>query len=139
MALGCKNTIIPNSVTAIGKDAFAGCTEMTTINIPNTVTLINSEAFFDCTSLSSVNLPDNLKTIGKHAFRDCTSLTSITIPKSVESILENAFYNCYNLKSVISKIEEPKDILTNVFGVNSYFGYPDIYIAMQRYMSLLVQ
>ena len=127
LALGCKNTIIPNSVTAIGKDAFAGCTEMTTINIPNTVTLINSEAFFDCTSLSSVNLPDNLKTIGKHAFRDCTSLTSITIPKSVESILENAFYNCYNLKSVISKIEEPKDILTNVFGVNSYFGYPDIY------------
>ena len=71
LALGCKNTIIPNSVTAIGKDAFAGCTEMTTINIPNTVTLINSEAFFDCTSLSSVNLPDNLKTIGKHAFRDC--------------------------------------------------------------------
>ena len=125
VALGCKSTIIPTSVSSISKDAFAGCSEMTSIDIPNSISLINSEAFYGCTALSLVNLPENLKIIGKHAFRECTSLTTITIPKSVESILDNAFRNCYNLKSVISKIEEPKDVAA--FDVDTNLGYPEIY------------
>ena len=127
LALGCKNTVIPSSVKSIGKDAFAGCSEMTTIDIPNQITVINSEAFYDCTNLKSVHLPENLKSIGKHSFQSCTSLTDITIPKNVVEILDQAFSDCYNLRSIISKIEEPSDILTNVFSIASYLGYPEIY------------
>ena len=37
---GCKNTIIPNSVTSIGDLAFAHLTSLTSITIPNSVTSI---------------------------------------------------------------------------------------------------
>ena len=45
---GCKNTIIPNSVTSIGPDAFAGCYDLTSITIPNSVTSIWDGAFKNC-------------------------------------------------------------------------------------------
>ena len=51
---GCQNTIIPNSVTSIGRSAFKGCSSLTTITIPNSVSNIGSEAFGGCSSLTSV-------------------------------------------------------------------------------------
>ena len=38
LIVGCKNTTIPNSVTEMGKGAFADCTGLTSISIPNSVT-----------------------------------------------------------------------------------------------------
>ena len=35
---GCKNTVIPNSVTTIGSNAFWGRTGLTSVEIPNSVT-----------------------------------------------------------------------------------------------------
>lgn len=45
---GCRNTIIPNSVTCISNFAFSGCTGLTYITIPNSVTSIGGSAFSDC-------------------------------------------------------------------------------------------
>ncbi len=45
---GCKTTIIPNSVTSIGYNAFSGCTGLTNIDIPNSVTSIGDYAFYGC-------------------------------------------------------------------------------------------
>ena len=45
---GCKNTIIPNSVTSIGDSAFNGCYSLTSIEIPNSVTSIGDDAFSWC-------------------------------------------------------------------------------------------
>ena len=42
---GTKNTIIPNTVTSIGRNAFYDCNGLTTITIPNSVTSIGSSAF----------------------------------------------------------------------------------------------
>ena len=123
LILGCKNTVIPNSVTSIGNSAFSGCTGLTSINIPNSVTNIGQDAFSNCTSLTSisipnkvpyikngafygctgltsVNIPNSISSIGFDAFRECSSLTSINIPNSVTSIGRYAFYECSNLSSV---------------------------------------
>ena len=97
---GCQNTIIPNSVTSIGDNAFADCTSLTSVVIPESVTSIGDWAFTYCTSLASVVIPESVTSIGDWAFNDCTSLTSIAIPNSVESIGYEAFRMCYSLTSI---------------------------------------
>lgn len=51
---GCKNTIIPNTVTAIGNSAFLGCSSLMYLTIPNTINSIGKYAFRDCRGLTSI-------------------------------------------------------------------------------------
>ena len=51
---GCKNTIIPNSVTSIGDYAFYGHTGLNSMTIPNSVTTIGLCSFCNCYGLTSV-------------------------------------------------------------------------------------
>ena len=87
---------IPNSVTEIGDDAFQGCTGLSSVTIPNSVTSIGNDVFRYCTLLSSVKLGKNVRSIGDYAFFGCTSLESITLPKKLESIGDNAFSGEYS-------------------------------------------
>ena len=94
------DVVIPEGVTAIGKEAFYHCESLTGINIPDGVTDIGFSAFCGCESLTSLRIPDSVTSIGKWAFEHCKSLTSVTIPDSVTSIGEWAFKDCKNLTSV---------------------------------------
>ena len=51
---GCKNSIIPNSVTSIGDSAFGGCSGLTELTLPNSVTSIGDAAFSECSGLSKI-------------------------------------------------------------------------------------
>ena len=88
---GCKNTVIPSSVTSIGEGAFYYCTGLKSIVIPNSVTNIGEYAYSNCTGLTSIEIPNSVTSIGKWAFSYCTGLISITIPNSVTSIGIGAF------------------------------------------------
>ena len=100
LVAGCMNTVIPGSVTSIGRMAFYYCLGLTSIDIPNSVTSIGESAF-QCTSLTSIVLPNSVTTIGESAFQYCTSLTSIDIPNSVTTIGESAFNECTSLTSIV--------------------------------------
>ena len=95
-----ENFIIPDSVTSIGKFAFAGCESLQSVTIPDSVTSIGDEAFLGCKSLQSVTIPDSVTSIGDGAFYGCSSLHSVTIPDSVTSIGDGAFAYCKSLQSV---------------------------------------
>ena len=98
LVAGCKNTVIPNTVTSIGNVAFSNCTTLTSIVIPNSVV-----------------------SIGEKAFYFCTGLTSITIPNSVTSIRNEAFFYCANLALIMVLAETPPSLSTDVFyGVKKY-------------------
>ena len=97
---GCQNTIIPNSVTGIGDEAFYGCSSLTSINIPENITSIGGSAFRSCSSLTSINIPENVTSIGYGAFYDCSSLISINIPEGVTSIEPSTYTGCSALTSI---------------------------------------
>ena len=115
LVVGCKNTIIPNSVTAIGSYAFSGCSSLTSVTIPNSVTSIGDGAFANCSGLTSVTIPNSVTSIGDHAFDQCSSLTSVTIGNSVTSIGKYAFYNCSRLTKLVSLAVEPPTCGEGVF------------------------
>ena len=107
LVVGCKNTVIPNSVTSIGYEAFGGCQNLNSIVLPNTLTSIGTYAFANCTNLMSITLPNSLTYIGKNAFSHCSSLTSITIPSSVVEIGVNPFRSCSNLQQIYVDSDNP--------------------------------
>ena len=121
LIIGCKNTVIPNTVRSIGSWAFRGYdipsitlpngittigsgafegTTLTSITIPSTVTTIYGSAFRGCLNLEGLNIGSGVTTINKYAFSGCKSLTSVTVPNTVTSIGEEAFYHCTGLTSV---------------------------------------
>lgn len=103
------------SVTAIAKDAFWRCDDLTGITIPEGVTSIGKQAFSGCTNLTSIPLPESLETIDEQAFEYCYGLESITIPAGVSSISRYTFYRCNSLTSIIIS-EGVTAIETNAFG-----------------------
>ena len=96
---GLTSVTIPNSVTSIGIHAFSYCSGLTSVTIPNSVTSIGSYAFASCSGLTSVTLGNSITSIGEYAFNRCTGLTSVTIPNSVTTIDDFAFYGCTGLTS----------------------------------------
>ena len=80
---GCSQTIIPESVTEIGEEAFSSCDSLTSITIPEGVTSIGTEAFLNCESLKSITIPVSIKSIGGGSFDMCESLTSITFQGTI--------------------------------------------------------
>ena len=78
---GCKNTVIPNTVTSIGDYAFYGCEELKEITIPASVTSIGNYAFQECTSLTTVFMePTTPPTLGNYVFNACDELDAIYVP-----------------------------------------------------------
>ena len=91
------SVVIPNTITAIGKEAFFAC-HLLSVTIPSSVTSIGDYAFCNCT-LPSVTIPTSVTSIGNYAFSLC-ALSSITIPNSITSISNNVFADCTSLQQV---------------------------------------
>ncbi len=123
LVIGNSCSIIPDTVTTIGTNAFLECYSLEEISIPDSVTTIESMAFghcmnlskvkignslktieycgfFNCISLKEINLPESLTTIGDRAFDYCKSLPEISIPANATSIGKEAFTNCYSLNKI---------------------------------------
>ena len=116
---GCKNTIIPSSVTSIGYGAFYNCTGLTSIEIPNSVTSIGDNAFSSVKNViysgTATGSPWGALNVNGEVFEGFiyadaahTQLTAyvgtigeVIIPNSVTSIGGFAFYGCTGLTSIV--------------------------------------
>ena len=117
LTTGCKNTVIPNSVTVIGNNAFKGITGMTSIEIPNSVVSIGDNAFAFCFDLTGdLVIPNSVETIGESAFFQCEGLDGkLVIGESVSSIGDMAFRKCSHISSAVSLATVPP-VLGNDLG-----------------------
>ena len=100
---GMSNIIsvqIPSTILEIRDGAFSECNNLKTVSIGSNVTTIGSQAFRNCTSLKSITIPNNVGYIGESIFQGCTSLTSVTLSNVLEAIPMYAFDGCSSLASI---------------------------------------
>lgn len=138
--LGLRELTLPNSVTAIGKRAFANCYNLEKITLSDQIEEIPEGAFcvdkaaylskYDWTdtknteimgeyiAMRRVTLPEKLKKVGVKAFYCNVNMTwtNKTLPSTIELIGESAFEECKQLTEVIipSKTQE--------IGARAFYG-----------------
>lgn len=81
--LGTEYTI-PNSVDIIGRDAFSGCTGLTSVTIPDSVTTVGISAFSGCTNLATAYVPSTAS-LGSNCFPATTNIVYYDPPVSITS------------------------------------------------------
>ena len=87
---GCKNTVIPNSVTSIGDFAFSSCYGLTSIVIPN-ITSIGTCAFIDCMGLTAMTvMADNSPALGADVFNFVNRGIPVYVPCGSLTAYQNA-------------------------------------------------
>lgn len=99
----------------IGREAFFGCTQLTSVTLPNDLTTIRTGAFMNCSSLKEIEIPASVKIMESSAFYNCSSLEKVTIHGNCEINLR-AFGNCPNLKEIII------DGNVTVIGQEAFYG-----------------
>ena len=120
-----EKMVIPNTVTYLGRGAFANCLELATLEfvvgndtmaltidegafegcakvqsviLPNRTQVIAAKAFYNV-SIKTIAFPSGVTTIGDYAFSN-SSLTTVTIPAGLEFLGRNVFDSCVALKTV---------------------------------------
>ena len=95
------------NIQIIDRGAFKGNTTLTHVKLPQGLFMdIYDEAFAGCTNLASLDIPVTLSAIGKKAFQNCKSLETFTLGGETEEdilswgkVAVSAFEGCSKLES----------------------------------------
>jgi hypothetical protein len=80
---------LPNTMTSVKSWMFGNCKSLTSLSfLPNSITTIENDAFAGCNFIA-ITIPDNITTIGDYAFSACNDLTSITCLATTPPTLGN--------------------------------------------------
>lgn len=120
-----KETVLANCVREIGRESFAGCTRLRSVN-SGKIKVIKNGAFSGCVNLRKVEIPATAEYIGKgifsgckrlqqaafeeenkkiiripaEAFMECQELSMVVFPEYITEIERRAFYKCMNLTEI---------------------------------------
>ena len=84
-------------VQVIDEGAFAGQTQMTSVELPESVTEIRDGAFRGCVNLQSVKMTPRVKSISNNAFNGCSSLQRVENLSDKSYVCHTAFESCGKL------------------------------------------
>ena len=101
---------IGRDVKEICRDAFRGCSRISSISVDKKNTkydsregcnaIINTQTNTLVMGCNNTYIPNSVISIAEEAFFECIALISIDIPNSVTSIGRDAFEGCYSLTSI---------------------------------------
>lgn len=109
---GCTNLtsviIMPKVIDGFGTSTFEGCTSLKSVIFPNGCYLsdpgIDENCFKDCTSLTSIELPSNSIQLNPGVFQNCRSLKTLVFGQTVQLLrTPNAFQGCDNITTIVIK------------------------------------
>ncbi len=92
---------VPDAVKTIGQEAFAGNTDVGSVNVGKNTQEIETAAFSECKYLTSVTIPDNVLTIGDYVFSGCEYLSKVKLGANVEEIGSGVFAGCNSLATIL--------------------------------------
>ena len=106
-SLTLESQIYGQNVQIIDKGVFKGNTTLTHVRLPQGLFMdIYDEAFAGCTNLASLDIPVTLSAIGQKAFQNCKSLETFTLGGETEEdilswgkVAVSAFEGCSKLES----------------------------------------
>ncbi len=93
---------VPEGVSRIGTEAFAGNGYLNFVNAGVNVSFIEYGAFSSCTALKNVAFGSSVEFISSKAFSDCISLEQFALPDSLEQLGMDVFSGCEKLEYVSS-------------------------------------
>jgi hypothetical protein len=111
-------------VTNVGKNAFRGSYQLSSVNLPNSITAIGEYAFYECKNVTTINMPSSLKSIGEWAFGFCNNFEGVDLPENIDSIGQYAFCQCKKVTHV--NIPRKMKTLANSLFTNSGLTTIDI-------------
>jgi hypothetical protein len=96
------NIIVSQKLEYIGQKAFSGCWKVVDFILPSTIKYIETEAFDGCyNAFKELTIPASIKRIGSHAFRGCISLEKVVFLSTIDIIGSGIFESCDKLKEII--------------------------------------
>ena len=120
---GVTRVVVPDGVTEIDDEAFAGCVHeeesimpwggriksvhydgcehLTEVVLPEGLEYIGVDAFMNCGDLTKINIPDSVKIIERSAFEGCCSLRELHLPSGLDGIDDNTFFGCESLEELV--------------------------------------
>ncbi len=121
---GCKNTIIPISVTSIGENAFRYCFGLTSLTIPCDVTSIGNMAFFNCYQLTDIYCSaENVPITGYGAF-DGINGDNVTLHVPAGSVeayrVESPWKDFGTIRSVVTSLFDGTNLWTSYVAQEDY-------------------
>ena len=132
---------LPDTVTEIGREAFALCIQLETVDFGKSLVKLGSEVFYGCHMITEITLPETFEEFGKKldnegkeygcsgAFSGCDKLSKINIPKNVKAIYSDTFDGTA-LTEVKIDAQFKYGIVDFVFGIDAMKGaeiyYPSL-------------
>ena len=131
---------LPDSLIAIGEEAFSECSGLTgDLIIPNSVTSLGRLAFYHCSGLNGeLKISDRLEIIEDHTFCGCSGLTGdLRIPDSVSKIEYSAFGGCSGFTGILQIPNTVSSIGDSAFsgcsGLTGTLRIPDTLTEIEDY------
>lgn len=123
-----RSITLPETLTGIYQNAFAGTTELQEITIPAAVRVVDDYAFAQ-SGLAKVEFAagSKLVTLGRYAFAETKNLTKLNLPEGVDRIRDYTFYKSGIKELTFADGAEPTRIGRYVFAGSALtdFTVPD--------------